>query len=141
MGELDHFIKDRLRVVGYLRYMDDFLLFGPTRSALHGLHFEIREFLCKCLALKLKDPVTLLAPVHEGIPFLGFRVFPATIRLPQKGLARFRRKFHARETDFHTDTINEMLLPRSVGSMIGHMAHADTLAMRRQMFTAVVDLG
>lgn len=141
LGEMDHFIKERLRVVGYLRYMDDFLFFDQTKSVLHEIHFEIRQFLHERLSLILKDRVTTFAPVNDGIPFLGCRVFPSTIRLPQKGLARFRRKLHTREFAFHRGAINEDLLLRSVGSMIGHMVHADTLAMRRKWFTAVVDLG
>ncbi|MBF0429268.1 MAG: group II intron reverse transcriptase domain-containing protein [Magnetococcales bacterium] len=141
LGEMDHFIKERLRVAGYLRYMDDFLFFGQTKSLLHEIHFEIRQFLHERLSLILKDRVTTLAPVNDGIPFLGCRIFPSTIRLPQKGLARFRSKLYARESEFFQGKISETLLSRSVGSMIGHMVHADTLAMRRKWFTAVVDLG
>ncbi|MEO5369203.1 MAG: reverse transcriptase/maturase family protein [Magnetococcus sp. DMHC-1] len=141
LGELDHFIKERLRVNGYLRYMDDFLVFGPTKSFLHGIHFEIRQFLHDRLSLVLKDHVTLLAPTNEGIPFLGFQVFPQTVRLQRKGMARFRHKFSAREELFQRGEINATLLSRSVGSMIGHMVHADTLAMRQKLFSAVVDLG
>ncbi|MBF0421249.1 MAG: group II intron reverse transcriptase domain-containing protein [Magnetococcales bacterium] len=141
LGEMDHFVKETLRVEGYLRYMDDFLFFGQTKSILHGIHFEIMQFLHEHLFLMLKGRVTLLAPVSDGIPFLGFRIFPSTIRIPQKGLARFRRKLHAKESEFHQGKIDETLLSRSVGSMIGHMAHADTLAVRQQMFTAVVGLG
>lgn len=139
LGEMDHFIKERLWVPGYLRYMDDFLCFGETKSFLHGVHFEIRRFLNEHLILELKERVTLLAPVEEGIPFLGFRVFPGTIRLGRKGLSRFRRKLHVRETAFQQGEIEEGLLSRSVTSMIGHMVHADTLALRRQWFAA--DLG
>ncbi|MBF0143041.1 MAG: group II intron reverse transcriptase domain-containing protein [Magnetococcales bacterium] len=141
LGELDHEVKERWRVPNYLRYMDDFLVFGPTPSFLNGVHFEIREFLRERLTLELKEEVTILAPVSEGIPFLGFRVFPGTIRLQRKGLARFRRKSRAKELAFAGGEIDEALLSRSVGSMIGHMVHADTRALRRQWVAAVVDLG
>lgn len=132
LGEMDHFVKERLRVAGYLRYMDDFLFFGPTKSFLHEIHFEIRQFLHDRLKLLLKERATIMAPVSEGIPFLGFRIFPATMRLPQKGLARFRRKLRAAELACQQGKIDEEALSRSVGSMIGHMKHADTLALRRQ---------
>jgi len=35
LGELDHFLKDRLRVKSYLRYMDDFFLFSQDKESLH----------------------------------------------------------------------------------------------------------
>lgn len=141
LGEMDHFVKERLRVAGYLRYMDDFLFFAQTKSALHGIHLEIEQFLHKNLSLTLKERATVLAPVSSGLPFLGFRVFPATIRLPRRGTARFRRNVYAREHAFRRGNMDETLLSHSVGSMIGHMVHADTLALRRQWFAAVVDLG
>ncbi|MEO5379137.1 MAG: reverse transcriptase/maturase family protein [Magnetococcus sp. DMHC-6] len=86
LGEMDHFVKERLRVTGYLRYMDDFLFFAPTRSFLHEIHFEIRQFLHDRLSLLLKERATILAPVNDGIPFLGFRIYPSAIRLPQNEL-------------------------------------------------------
>ncbi|MBF0263273.1 MAG: group II intron reverse transcriptase domain-containing protein [Magnetococcales bacterium] len=141
LGKMDHFLKEHLRVSGYLRYMDDFLCLGPNLSFLHGVHHEVRSFLATHLALNLKEEITLLSPVNEGIPFLGFRIYPETIRLQRRGLSRFRRNTQARESAFRQGIINEQLLSRSVGSMIGYMVHADTLAMRRQWFAAVVDLG
>ena len=53
LGELDHFIKERLRVGGYVRYMDDFLLFGATRDGLREQHDQIRNFLDQHLGLAL----------------------------------------------------------------------------------------
>ncbi|MBF0626845.1 MAG: hypothetical protein HQL91_01350 [Magnetococcales bacterium] len=52
--------------------------------------------------------------------------------------ARYGRdkwKLHARESDFERGIINEKLLSDPVGSMIGHMVHANTLNLRRQWLT------
>lgn len=38
LGELDRFLKDRLRVKGYVRYMDDVLGFAADKVVLHELH-------------------------------------------------------------------------------------------------------
>ncbi|MBF0311177.1 MAG: RNA-dependent DNA polymerase [Magnetococcales bacterium] len=141
LGELDHFLKERMGIPSYLRYMDDFLCFGESRSFLHGMHETVRQFLADHLALELKETATLLTPTSEGIPFLGFQLFPATIRLPHRGMARFRHNLAARTRAFQKGEIHERLLSLSIGSMIGHMVHADTLALRRQLFSAVVDLG
>lgn len=34
LGELDHFVKDQLGIKGYVRYMDDFLIFGNQKTIL-----------------------------------------------------------------------------------------------------------
>ena len=41
----DHFVKQTLRVKGYVRYVDDFLLFGPDRSTVRRWGKAAREFL------------------------------------------------------------------------------------------------
>lgn len=84
LDRLDYYIKDYLRVKSYLRYMDDFILFGADKTDLHLLHFDIRNFLHDVLELELKEHATMLAPVLDGIPFLDFRIFPNLIRLKQE---------------------------------------------------------
>ena len=80
LGKLDHFIKEKLRVKGYLRYMDDFILFAESKEVLHECQFEIDEFIRNELVLNLKEN-SILALCHRGFSFLGFRVFPNNLRL------------------------------------------------------------
>ena len=80
LAPLDHFIQEELRVRGYIRYMDDLLLFADSKVELRRHGLAIARFLRDRLDLSLKDEVTVLALVTEGIPFLGLRVFPGTIR-------------------------------------------------------------
>ena len=67
---MDHFAKDRLRLPGYLRYMDDFAVFADRKPELQRALAAIRAFLHASLRLEL------LVPVTQGVAFLGFRVFP-----------------------------------------------------------------
>jgi RNA-directed DNA polymerase len=134
LGELDHFLKDRLGVSGYLRYMDDFISFADTKEELHEILFAIREFCEKVLNLELKEKATLIAPVSEGVPFLGFRIFPNLIRLQRPNLLRFRRKVHKKETAYIKGKISEKELLLSIKSVIAHVSHADSLNLRRKDF-------
>lgn len=100
LGELDHELKERQRVQGYLRYMDDLLLFGASKPELWRLLAHTEEFLAGRLGLGLKPSATLLAPVGEGVPYLGFRIYPGLIRLDRHSLRRFRRRLRAREAAY-----------------------------------------
>lgn len=141
LGELDHFVKDRLGVPAYLRYMDDFVLFDINKPRLHQHLAEIGRVLNGSLQLRLKAQATRVAPVTEGLAFLGFSLFPGTIRLQAKGLTRTRRRVRARERAYLAGEIDDRLLSASVDSMIAHMAHADTLSVRRQFFSGSMGLG
>jgi RNA-directed DNA polymerase len=141
LGELDHFLKERLRIKGYVRYMDDFLVLAHEKACLHTTLATIRSFLHDVLQLDLKDEVVRIAPVTQGIPFLGFRIFPGLIRLEGKKWARFRRQVRVLEAQYACAMIDEATLARSVASMIGHVIHADSLAARRAFFAGSFSLG
>jgi RNA-directed DNA polymerase len=121
--------------------MDDFLIFGSDKRALRGWLGEIREFVNEHLLLDLKEKALIVAPVWQGIPFLGFRVFPGTVRLDKKCLKRFRRKTRQRERQYHQGQIDEDFLVNSVRSMVAHVSHANTYMMRKGFFADSLNLG
>lgn len=131
---LDHFLKERLRVPGYVRYMDDFISFSNDKEHLNHLLAEIESFTGNHLKLKLKDKATIIAPVSEGVPFLGFRVFPGLIRIKRENLVRMRRKIQKKEQLYLKGKISERSLIQSVTSIIGHVAHVNSQSARRQIF-------
>jgi len=88
----DHYIKDSLRIKAYLRYMDDFILFSDEKPELHFLYVKMKNFLGSELQLQLKENATVLAPVTDGVPFLGFRIFPNMIRLKRENKKRALKK-------------------------------------------------
>ncbi len=141
LGELDHFVKERLRMKGYLRYMDDFLNFGHEKSVLRETLAAEREFVREELRLELKESAIVVAPVTEGISFLGFRIFPGMVRLSRDKWARFRRRVREREAAYIAGEIDEDELARTVSSMVGHIQHADTLEARRNFFAGSMSLG
>ena len=141
LGQLDHFVKERLRIPGYVRYMDDFAVFADSKARLQATLGEIRSFLAETLRIELREERTLLAPVTQGAPFLGFRVFPGLVRLDGRKLARLRRRVRRREAAYRAGRLEEDALARSVQSMIGHVRHADALQARKRTFAASLDLG
>ena len=141
LGGLDHFVKDRLRLPGYLRYMDDFAVFADGKPRLHRALAAIREFLRVTLSLELREERTLVAPVTQGLPFLGFRVFPGVVRFDARKLARLRRRVCLREADYRRGRIDEEALVQSVRGMVGHVCHIDSLQARKQLFAESLEMG
>lgn len=134
LSGLDHFIKEHLRVQAYIRYMDDFVLFGDAKDALWDRAASIRSFLMDKLCLKIKDGSLILAPVTQGLPFLGFRIFPGVTRISRQGWRRFRRKVQQRNTSYLKGAIDYDKFIRSMASLVGHIKHADTRNLRASFF-------
>jgi retron-type reverse transcriptase len=75
LDRLDHFVKEELKVPGYARYTDDFLLWSDDKEFLQDCRERIRAELCK-ERLLLHPVKSRIMQCKEGVPFLGFRFFP-----------------------------------------------------------------
>ncbi|MCY4643824.1 MAG: reverse transcriptase/maturase family protein [Bacteriovoracales bacterium] len=134
LGELDFFIKHRLRCKGYIRYMDDFILFSNDKTKLRSYLEKIRLFISTKLKLRLKEKVVKIAPVSEGLPFLGYRIFRGLIRLQRGNLIRFRKKVRKLEKRYLKGEIDESDLINSMRSVIVHVSHGNTKNLRGTVF-------
>ncbi|MGK5092739.1 reverse transcriptase domain-containing protein [Deltaproteobacteria bacterium TL4] len=134
LGELDQLLKSGSGVKGYLRYMDDLLCFGNSKGELDERKTQIEAFLQYPLKLELKTKASRLAPVSEGIPFLGVRIFPATIRLQRERWIRFQRKLKQREKELTHGLLEEDQFLHSVRGLIEQARWGDTLRLRQGFF-------
>lgn len=130
LGHLDHRVKETLRVRGYVRYMDDFVLFGDCKATLKEHLSAVRDFLKEELGLELKDNVQLNR-CGRGVPFLGYRVFPGRVALGPRARSRFGRKLRGYEGEWLSGQWSEACLQRHMEALLSYVRFADTLGMRR----------
>jgi len=97
---LDHFAKETLKAPGYIRYMDDIVLFADGKAEIWRLHDGVCEWGERERGLEIKGERTVTAPVTEGLAFLGLRIFPGGWRFQRTRLLRTRRKFRLRERQY-----------------------------------------
>ena len=71
LDEVDRFIKEKLRVACYVRYMDDFVLLGENKEFLQMCKAEIEDACAQKLQLKL-NAKTQIGMVKNGVDFLGY---------------------------------------------------------------------
>lgn len=89
---LDHFVKRTLKVPGYVRFVDDLLLFGDRRGDLRSWRAAIGEWLWTERRLLLKHPHAPILSAHGHVDALGMRITRGgAIPLP-----RSERRFRAR---------------------------------------------
>lgn len=79
LDKLDHYIKERLRIKYYIRYMDDFILMHPDREFLKKCLVEIEGKLAE-MRMEVHPGKTRIRKIDEQISFLGF-----TYRLTKTG--------------------------------------------------------
>ena len=71
LNDLDHYVKERLKIKGYIRYMDDFILIHQDKEYLQKCLIDIRSKLSD-MGFELNDK-TQVFPIQQGISFLQWR--------------------------------------------------------------------
>lgn len=124
-----------LRCPGYVRYVDDLLLFASDRTALWTAK---RALLARIEHLRLTaHPGAHPRPVEEGIPFLGFVVMPERRRLKRRKALQFRRRLRALLADHRAGAVPAGALSAVVRSWINHARYGNTVGLRKSLLLDV----
>ncbi|WP_409333528.1 RNA-directed DNA polymerase [Cuspidothrix issatschenkoi] len=136
LNSLDHFVKDKLKICKYVRYVDDFALFSDERELLADARLAIEEYLAK-LRLKIHPIKSQLFATKIGASFLGFRIFADKIRVRNSNLHQARRRLKRLQTDYLQGRIELEKVNQSLQSWFAHLEHGDTWQLRQQIFTSL----
>ena len=88
---LDHYIKEKLGVKYYIRYVDDLVLLGSNKKKLHKAREAISDYLNN-INLSLKGDWQVFKVNSRAIDFLGFRFYRNKTILRKRNALRIRRR-------------------------------------------------
>lgn len=88
---LDHYIKEKLGVKYYVRYVDDLVILGSNKRKLHTARRLIAEYL-ENIDLKMKGDWQVFKVNDRAIDFLGFRFFRHKTILRKRTALRIKRR-------------------------------------------------
>lgn len=135
LDSLDQFVKHELRVKGYIRYLDDFLLFGDDRRWLKEQGECVKEKLAS-LHLRMHPDKYRLIPTRCGVDFVGFVVHAdGRIRVRTATARRFQKRFRAMRWNVGERQQPAANLTTSVRAWIAHVKHAQSLGLRRAVLS------
>ncbi|VAW40869.1 Retron-type RNA-directed DNA polymerase [hydrothermal vent metagenome] len=133
LNPLDHFIKRDLKCTAYVRYVDDFLLFHSEKAVLHRWRMAIEDFLAS-LRLTIHPEKSVVFPIKNGLPYLGFQLFPFHRRLMQRNVRTFLRRFRRQRRAIRRGDLTFSDIKPSLISWNAHAAHGDTWRLRSKLF-------
>ena len=134
LNELDHFVKDRLRVRWYGRYMDDFYIIHPDVAYLKQMQDQINSFLQTELQLSLHPKKLSIKNVTAGVPFVGYRTFYDHVLVRSNTLLRIERNYRSKLKQVKKGTLPSQKLAETKASIIGHFKHADSYGLAKCLF-------
>ncbi|MCW5924721.1 MAG: group II intron reverse transcriptase domain-containing protein [Saprospiraceae bacterium] len=131
LNRLDHFVRETLGMP-YLRYVDDFVVFGHSKEELWEVKKAIEVFL-QDFRLLLHERKSRVYRTSEGVTFLGFRIFPHFRLLPSSNVRRFRKRTRRRIAAFFKEKITLEEFHRGLRGWEGHALQANTWRLRRKL--------
>jgi RNA-directed DNA polymerase len=136
LNEVDQFVKRELGCAAYLRYVDDVLLFAHDKPQLWEWKQRLVEFL-QPRRLRMHPRKSVVYPVEDGIPFLGWRIYPTHRLLKRENVRDFVRRFRGQIGAFQRGEISFADLTTSTRAWIAHAEHGDTYRLRERLFQAI----
>ena len=124
LNKLDQEIKHNHKFKAYIRYCDDFVIFGNNKEELKNLLNWIKNYVGVSLDLKLSKGSVF--PVSQGVDFLGYRHFPNKILLRKTTAKRVKKRFKELPTKLQTGKITLDQYRSSIASSEGWMKWANT---------------
>jgi RNA-directed DNA polymerase len=134
LNPFDHFVKRELGCAAYLRYVDDFVLFADDEVVLRAWHNAIVTRLAR-LRLTI-HPGAHARPVTEGLPFLGFIIFPTHRRLKRRKGVAFVRRYKQLRRAHRAGEVPVERVTASVLGWINHVRYGDTWGLRRALLAS-----
>lgn len=133
LNSFDHFVKRELRCAAYLRFVDDLLFFANDKRQL----WEWRDRIIDRLAgLRLTIHAGAQPqPVSEGIPFLGFIVFPERRRLKSRKAWHFQRQLRWLLRNYPQEGIPPAKITAKVQSWVNHARYGNTVGLRKMVLS------
>ena len=127
----DHYVKQELRVKGYVRYVDDFLLFGGGRAEVRALGEAAEEYL-RGLGLEIHPDKYRAVRSQDGVDFCGFVVrADGRVRIRAAGVRRFARRYRWMLDEVKCGRMPVVEVTQAVRSWIAHAKHAQSWGLRR----------
>ena len=139
LNPFDHFVKRELQCRGYVRYVDDMLLFGNSRQILRAWHAATVERLAQ-FRLTIHTNAAQVKPVRHGIPFLGFVVYPTHRLLKRRQGIAFLRRLRAARRSIAAEPMVAGKLDPMVRGWVNHVRHGDTWRLRVAVLRRLADL-
>lgn len=141
LDPLDRFIKEKLRIKYYVRYMDDLVLLSQDKEYLSDCLKIMQKIVNNDLLLEFNEK-TQIFPLKNGVDFLGFHFYltdsgKVVKKLRRSSKVRFKNRMKKLQKDYKTGKIQLENIKMSLASYKGHLKHGHTYKLRSDVFSKI----
>ncbi|MFN0175798.1 MAG: reverse transcriptase domain-containing protein [Saprospiraceae bacterium] len=137
LNRFDHFVKEELGAAGYVRYVDDFVLFNNDKHELAQQREQIAGQLAE-LRIAPHPDKTHIHRTATGVPFLGFRIWPEYRIARKERVRRFERHVRQQLRDKPIDTES---MEQGLNSWLGHVRFGQSQRLEYRVYWDMREAG
>lgn len=131
LADLDRLLLEHPKVGGYVRYMDDMVLWGASAEVLRALRGEAEAFAGERLHLEIK-PNWKLQKSRRGVPLCGFVLHPHRLAASKRRKHRYRQARQSWEEAFREGRLDAAGLQTGYDAALSILASTDSTSWRRR---------
>lgn len=132
LDRLDDFVNVKLGINKYIRYVDDFVIFGNDKKELMLTLQKIDAYLHN-LRLILNTNKTKIHQTKLGVKFLGFKLFHKFRLVQRNNIIRAKTRFKKIELQIKNGIIEKPKVLSTVNGWLGHVKNANSLKLVNKM--------
>ena len=133
LNEIDQYIKQKLKVKYYFRYMDDSVLFVKTKKEAKEILYKIKVFLKDKLDLELNSK-TQIFKSKQGVNFCGYKINAYRIKLRDRGKKALKKKIKFLQSEVKKGNISSKEAGKYICGHLGYMKYANTRNLEEKIF-------
>ncbi|MCI8345586.1 MAG: RNA-dependent DNA polymerase [Clostridia bacterium] len=133
LNEVDQYIKHKLKVKYYYRYMDDSIILVKTKEEAKYILEKITNFLKDELYLELNEK-TQVFKSKQGVNFCGYKINEYRIKIRDKGKKRLKNKIIDLKLKIKNGEITSKEAQKYICRHMGYIKYANIYNLCNKLF-------
>ncbi len=131
LHELDDYVLNTLKIPGFVRYVDDFVILSNSKEEIISARNQIKIFLDHKLGMKLHPKKQQIQPTNHGVPFVGYFVKPTGVTIRRNVIKSAKKELYYAKVSNRRELIK---LVATLNSYYGHFRQARSYTLRQHLF-------
>ena len=138
----DRFVKEKLRIKYYTRYMDDCVLLHSDKEYLRQCLQEMQEYAEQELKLSFNQK-TEIFPIKNGVDYLGWHFYLSDTgkvirKVKQSMKYKYKRKLKYFRKAYQEGNIELGEIKQTLSSYGAHLSHGHTYKLQKEVLSEFV---
>ena len=133
LNEQDQFIKNKLHIKYYARYLDDSVIIVKTKEEAIKCLKEIIKFLEENLELKLNKKTQIFKNT-QGVNFCGYKINEYRMKLRDKGKRKLKQKIKKLKKQIYFGKITSKEARKYLAGHLGYIKYANVESLVEKLF-------